>query len=208
MSKDHATADSRLAPVRTALRLVRRGVRDPDARGEFSRAFLRRLRGHPRVRRFMQRASGPSSGLAGARIRIPSGDVLPEHASAALPVTLVVLLGLSDDDVEGWIERVARSQMMTVAFKPLFVVDRDDFTTLRRYGYPFEFIIPYDDWLLVGDPSAWAGHVRTRLTGLKQVYRPATVVAPSGSPPEGEACQAAFDALLSWQADPSGPATG
>lgn len=98
--------------------------------------------------------------------------------------------------------------MMTAGFKPLFVVDRDDFTRLRRYGYSFEFVIPYADWASLGDPSAWSAYVRDRLCVLQTLYRPATVLAPSGKPPEGDAGRAALDALLSWPASHSGPTAG
>lgn len=141
-------------------------------------------------------------------VRVPGGSVLPEGATARLPVMLVVLLGLSDDEVDGWVEHVARSQMMTVAFKPLFVVDRDHFTMLRRYGYPFEFVLPYEDWSSVGDPSAWAGYVRDRLSGFDRLYRPATMVAATGPPPGDEAGQAALDGLLSWRAASRGTRAG
>lgn len=203
-----STPHSRLGPVRTALRLTRRAIRDADARDEFARALQRRLRAYPRLRSLVQPHRARPSSSSRARIHVPGGSVLPEGGTARLPVMLVVLLGLSDDEVDGWVEQVARSQMMTAAFKPLFVIDRDHFTRLRRYGYPFEFVLPYEDWVSVGDPSAWTGYVRDRLSGLDGLYRPATMVAATGPPPGDETRQAALDALLSWRAGHAGPSAG
>lgn len=175
-------------PLRTGLWLAREAVSSPEARAELIAALDRRLlKPLPRVRRRLYRLAGGWR-PRGPLLPVPGGTLLSSEQATQLPVTMFVLIGAGDQTDE-WVERVARAQVESAGFRPLFVVDAPRFTTLRHYGYLFEYVMPDEDWAMLEDAASWPRYVNERLNRLAHLYRPSTVVvlpagAQHGEPPE------------------------
>lgn len=189
---DPPTNASSRTPVRTGLWLARRALVSPHARHTFIAALDRRvLKPVPRIRRRVHRLLAVWRAPHGPVLPVPSGSVLPAGQTKALPVAMLILLG-PDSPLEEWVERVAQAQAESAGFRPLFVVDNDQFAVFRRYGYLFEYLVPEHDWAPLGDPADWSGYVHSRLQRLVELYQPSTVVVlPSDSVAAAESQQSA-----------------
>jgi hypothetical protein len=89
------------------------------------------------------------------------------------------MFGTGPDTIEEVADEVARLQVATAGFRPVFVSDVPAFGVLRRYGYPAELLLPADGWQ---GRETWNEYAR-RLVGLMfDAYR-ATASVTIG--PEG-----------------------
>jgi hypothetical protein len=110
---------------------------------------------------------------------VVAGRLLDGMGTERLPVVLVVLFGTDLDTIEQVADEIARLQVATAGFRPVFVTDVPAFGVFRRCGYPAELLLPADGWQ---GRETWHEYAR-RLVGLMfDAYR-ATAAATVG--PEG-----------------------
>jgi hypothetical protein len=113
-------------------------------------------------------------------LTVPPGIHVDSSLSGKLPVALVVLWQVPDERVTAIVDDVARLQLATSGFKPMFVTRSDDYAVFRRHGYLFEYLMPYDDWCKVRAPEEWRDYVEQRMTSIVETYRPSQVVTLAG----------------------------
>jgi hypothetical protein len=110
---------------------------------------------------------------------VAAGRLLDGVGTERLPVVLVVILGADSDTIEEVADEVARLQVATAGFRPVFVTEVPAFGVFRRYGYPAELLLPADGWQ---GRETWNEYAR-RLVGLMfDAYRAtaAVTVGPEG----------------------------
>jgi hypothetical protein len=112
-------------------------------------------------------------------IPVPVGNHVP--AGTKLPVALIVMWDVPDERVTAVVDDVARLQVATMAFKPMFVTRSDDYAAFRRHGYLFEYLMPTSDWVKVRPIEEWRDYAEARLASIIETYRPVHVVTLSGA---------------------------
>lgn len=168
-------------------------------RGVRTKQVIRRLPGAERARRNVPQLLRRNKALRSMARRlyaidaaapVPSdvaaGKLLDGVGTESLPVVLVVTLGADSGTIEEMVDEVARLQVLTAGFRPVFVTDLPAFETFRRYGYPAELLLPADGWQGQG---SWEEYAR-RLIGLMfDGYRAtaSVTVGPEGLDPAGRA---------------------
>src|SRR5690625_4809132 len=75
-----------------------------------------------------------------------AGNLLGGAGVDNLPIVLVSLLGASKDRASDLIDEVAQEQLLTAGFRPVIVVDSDQFANVRQYGWPIEYVLSEADW--------------------------------------------------------------
>lgn len=93
---------------------------------------------------------------------VTAGKLLNGVGTESLPVVLVVTLGADREALVDVVDEVARLQLMTAGFRPVFVTDVPAFAVFRRYGYPAELLLPAEPW---DGPGTWEEYAR-RVVGL------------------------------------------
>ena len=130
---------------------------------------------------------------------VAAGRLLDGMGTERLPVVLVVILGAGRDTIEDVTDEVARLQVATAGFRPVFVTDVPAFAAFRRYGYPAELLLPADGW---EGTETWHEYAR-RLVGLMlDAYRASSAVTVG---PEGldEAARIVLGSLSAGSRSPS-----
>ncbi len=154
---------------------------DGRVREDVAGMFRGRLKRNPLVRKLagrtpavasLGRAAGGKKGLP-----VPPGNQLDLEEADSLLVAMIVLLGATGEELEQCVDDAAAAQLIAPVFKPLFVIDCDDFTTLRRHGFMFEYVPPRQEWAVLDDGGGgWSAFLARRLRRIVESYRPATIV--------------------------------
>lgn len=119
----------------------------------------------------------PTEQWSRGHLVVPGGHHLPAEHRDLVPVTMIVRLDATEASLEALVDGVAREQLVTAGFRPLFVTDCDAFMVFRRHGYLFEFVPPKSDWeAIAGLAANWETFVEQRLRSLVETYRPATIL--------------------------------
>lgn len=164
---------SDLDPLRRAARVARKVPGYPKLR----RALVPRLRRNKAlrtvahriwaVRRTDRRRGAPSSDIT-------AGSLLDGVGTENLPVVGVIALDLTPEQVRELVDVVAEEQLLTAAFRPLFVLDQPAFAATRRYSYVAELVVPADGWEVHGAAGGWGDYLTQRLSSIQDVFGVAT----------------------------------
>ncbi len=117
----------------------------------------------------------------GPVLPIPMGSAVKENAPRAPVTALVMLLGMTDPEIERCVEQVASLQVMLAGFCPLFVTDSDAFQFFRRYEYLFEYLPPADAYIAQHGVEEWTEFVNERLRSIIATYQPQRIIVLGGS---------------------------
>ena len=111
---------------------------------------------------------------------VASGHLLAGVGIERLPVVVVILIGVPEDDVDGVVREVAELQVLTGGFRPVIVMDAPRLGAARRWGYPAELLTPEHSW--TSDQQSWDDYVRSTLASVLVTYRcsASIIVGPGG----------------------------
>lgn len=154
---------------RTAGRLAKRLPGYRYAR----RTLLPRLRENSTVRGLAKRVFELDAG-DGRLVDVAPGTLLGGVGVERLPVVAVIALGLRGDDLDDAVDEVARLQVLTAGFRPVFVLTEPDFGAARRFGYVVELLIGEDHWAPAD--GRWADYRDQRISTVVNRYRTAATV--------------------------------
>ena len=132
---------------------ARAGMRQARRLGAYRtvrRQVLGRIQGSSTARELMHRVFEISA-VPGFNTRIipdcpPPGRLLTGREAATLPVAVISLLGVPAETVDEVVDDIARLQVLTAGFRPIFVLDSPHLGSPRRYGYVAELIVSAADW--------------------------------------------------------------
>ncbi len=98
----------------------------------------------------------------------PAGRLLAGRGVAELPVAVVSLVGVPAETVGEVVDEIARIQVLTAGFRPVFVLDGPQLGSPRRYGYVAEMIVPASEWSF--PDQDWGGYAAARIASITQTY--------------------------------------
>lgn len=130
---------------------------------------------------------------AEAPLATPAGT---PGAHAPAGTVLFVAWQADADAVLRLAERVERLHAVLVGFRPLFLVDSEHVAPLRARGYPFEYLIPLDEWRQVRAPADWGAYVTAQVAALAAEHRPALIVVLDSPERASPLDQGVLDALV------------
>lgn len=107
---------------------------------------------------------------------VTPGRLVAGHGTDRLPVIAFDLTGMSEDQIRCAVESTAAHQLITGSFKPVFVMDRPEFSATRAYGYLAELVVAPEEWR--GDQAARTDYLRRRLDSILAAYGCAAVIRP------------------------------
>jgi hypothetical protein len=121
-------------------------------------------------------AKAPQKELAVARsgTDVTPGRLISGHGVEHLPVIAFDLTGMDEEQISCAVDSIAAHQLIAASFKPLFLIDRPEFGTIRSYGYLAELLIAHDEWR--NDSGDRIDYVRSRLDSIERDYACAAVV--------------------------------
>lgn len=143
--------------------LVRRAI-DPDNKTRYVEIAPHlppaSIAQHPRRSPRTDDASWPAGPLRPDQpLRAHPGDETASSADAITDIVGVSVLGLRGSDLEQAVAEVAREQAKNRDFKPVFLTDSPDFSSLASRGYSFEYISSFRGYLR---PAGDSGHAERR----------------------------------------------
>lgn len=111
------------------------------------------------------------------------GLVLQGRVREPLPTVLVHLLEVPDERVAEVVHDVAVWQLLTAAFRPVFLVRQAGLAPVRAYGYVAELAAEADAWGM--SPERWRSWVQTRIGSMTAHYHASGLleVGPAGLSP-------------------------
>jgi len=116
---------------------------------------------------------------------VPAGRRAPA-ATATAPVVLLLALGLSTTQLQGWSRVVARAQADGVSLRPVWLLDSGDFPVLLPHGWAFDHVPRRADYDRVGAPMTYEEHLAARLELWRSRTGHPPVVPLLGGPGVGE----------------------
>lgn len=139
---------------------------------------LRQLRKSPRFRKVLRRVRAARLQTANrASLTAPiAGRTFSAEEASHLPVALIVCRGLDEGEVETLANRIEQAQLVTAAFRPVFVLDTSAFGPLRLRSFAFEHVLGRSAWEQLYEPSGWTDYLLHQLSTLRSDYGAATVV--------------------------------
>ena len=168
-------------PPALAKRLVRRARRLPGYRW-LRRNAVGRIRRSETAREVVNRVfAGSGSGSRRIPRRFPhAGNLLDGLGVDQLPVAVISLIGVPNEKVGEVIDDIARLQILSASFRPVFVMDCPKLDSPRRYGYVAELLIAPSEWAF--PDIRWSSYAAERLSDIVQRYEAsiAVTVPPSG----------------------------
>lgn len=170
---------SRPPLLQSAVRKVRRV---PGYR-KIRRNVLKRLRNSDTARDIVTRVFSGERVRSGGRTpqRFPSaGDLLDGVGIDTLPVVLISLLDVPEERIMPAVREIARTQLLSAAFRPVFVMDRPRLDTTRAFGYAAELLIEPERWTF--EDQSWQEYATNRLGDIIARYQATMSVTIS---PEG-----------------------
>lgn len=139
--------------------------------GAANRMSTSKQPGSPRAE---ERSSGP---VISPGSSVTAGRLLVGDGIDRLPVIAFDLTGMSGDQMHRAVESTAAHQLITGAFKPVFIMDQPEFGATRAYGYLAELLVAADEWR--ADQAARADYLRRRLDSILSAYGCVAVIRPS-----------------------------
>jgi hypothetical protein len=127
------------------------------------------------------------------------GAGLPNAHSRHLPVVVFVCLGYTPAASRLVARRIAEIQLLTAAFRPLFVVDRADFAAFKEYGFAWEYVTPNEAWANAETGVTWTDHLLDRLAEIVEGYRVRSIVPLPANDPS----TVTYECLLTLGATPA-----
>lgn len=170
---------------------VMQAVKSAPGYAAARRLALRHLRKSRRFRAALNRVRAARTGLRPgpvAALRAPiAGRAFAADEAQPLPVALIVCRGLDEAEAELLAARVEHAQIVSAAFRPVFVLDTPVFGPLRLRSFAFEHVLDRSGWEQLYDPSGWTDYVLRQLGTLRSDYGATTVVpVESGSLPSAD----------------------
>lgn len=162
-----STSNQRFRRVRKVIRGARRFPAYRAVRGK----VLRRLRNSATTRELVDRAFGPrypQDGEDGKANYPPVGRLVAGRDTDLLPVVVLSLIGVSQERTHDVVEEVARVQLLTAGFRPVFVLDGPQLSVVRRYGYAAELLIPAVEWGV--EDELWEDYAASRVAAIHRTY--------------------------------------
>lgn len=160
-------------------RLVRAARSLPGYR-QLRRVVLPRLQESPTARAVIRRIFALEITKT-APVDVASGRMLAGNGTEALPVVVVVMVGLPDETVYEVVDDVAKLQLLGAGFRPVLASDGPVLEAARQFGYPVELIVAERNWTKYGEDH-WTEYVGTRISLAVSTYRAGLVVraTPTG----------------------------
>lgn len=157
---------SDLDPLRRGARLVRRV---PGYR-RLRRTLVPKLRRNRTLRTVAHRIWAVRR--TDRRHRVPSSDLtagslLGGVGTENLPVVGIIAFEQSVQALGGLVDVVAEEQLLSAAFRPLFVLDQPAFATTRTYGFPTELVRPAPE---TGAEGEWGDYLQRRLASIQDTF--------------------------------------
>lgn len=131
------------------------------------RTLLPRVRANPTVRTLAKRILGLDA-ASNRATDLASGDLLVGLGTESVPVLVVVAFDTSPEILDTMVDEIARQQLLSAGFRPVFVLSSPDFHAPRRYGYVSEFVVPEKSWPHSDRP--WREYVQERLAAIITRY--------------------------------------
>lgn len=113
---------------------------------------------------------------ASGALPVLSGRPLVDAGAKSQPVALVLCVGSGRDEIARLVAGIAELQAERQSFRPVFVVDNDDFVAFRQNDYLFEYLVPRDEWEVLTGANDWPLYVERRLQQITAAFRPTVVV--------------------------------
>ncbi len=157
-------------------RIIRQARRVPGYT-RLRRAVLRRLRSSILVKDVVSRiySGGSKDDRRIPRPYPPPGDLLDGLGTESLPVVVVSLISVPEDSIDGVVDEIARTQLMSAAFRPVFVMDTAHLDSTRRYGYAGELLLPSAPWPFSG--VRWIDYAADRIADIQRRYEAVACIA-------------------------------
>lgn len=105
---------------------------------------------------------------SGRMTDLAPGNLIAGIGTENLPVVVIVALDVPAEALPDLVDDVARRQVLTAGFRPVFVLGTPDFAAPRRYGYVTELIVPEETW---PHEESWHDYVSDRLASIVGRYR-------------------------------------
>jgi|SRR5690625_653163 len=166
------------SPHPTLQRFVRRARRLPGYR-RVRRSALQRLRRNALLKDLVSRIYSGNEAQKRwiPRTYPPPGNVLSGLGTENLPVAVVSLVSVPEERIDVIVDEIAALQLMSAAFRPLFLMDCGHFEAVRRYGYAAELLIPASQWQF--SDMRWEDYAVKRVADLRRRYGATISVAVS-----------------------------
>ncbi|MDT0202926.1 hypothetical protein [Nocardioides sp. AE5] len=160
-----------------ALRRARRSPRVQKAAGK----VLTKIRSSDNAREVVNRIfAGSRHRHSGPPRRYPpAGNLLAGTGLDHLPVAMVSLLATPAEQVDEVIDEIARLQVLTAAFRPIFVMTHPRLDAPRRYGWATELLISPEEWERSGwdeTEEPWEEYAAARIAQAIDLHDPALMV--------------------------------
>lgn len=149
-------------------RLVKAARRVPGYR-QLRRAVLPRVQQSPTARALIRRVFALEVTKT-APVDVTPGRVIVGNGTEALPVVVVIMVGLPDKTVYEVVDEVAKLQLLGAGFRPVLVSDGPVLQAARQFGYPVEVLVPEHKWSDYGEGS-WNEYVGRRISLTLSTYR-------------------------------------
>ena len=118
--------------------------------------------------------------MAGGMVDVAPGSLLGGVGTERLPVVAVIALDTRPAAVHDLVDDIARIQLLTAGFRPVFVLTTPDLAPVRHYGYVAELLISEPDW--PHPYLRWQDYRDERVNTVVHRYRTSATVAagPNG----------------------------
>lgn len=165
----------------TLHRIIRRARRVPGYT-RLRRSMLRRLRSSGLLKEVVSRiySEGTKDERRIPRTYPPPGNLLRGLGTESLPVVVVSLVSIPENSIDEIVDEIARIQLMSAAFRPVFVMDAAHLDSARRYGYAGELLLPSSPWPFPG--VRWIDYATNRVA---EIHRRYDAIISIAVPPEG-----------------------
>ncbi len=163
---------SELDPLRKAARVARTV---PGYR-RLRRVLVPKLRRNRALRTMAHRIWAVRRPGTGGRLGpsdVAAGSLLAGVGTENLAVVAVVVIGVEPEALGPLVDEVAAEQLVSAAFRPVFVMDAPGFGAVRRYSYVSELVVPAADW---GHESPYQDYLDERFRSIRDAYGVATFV--------------------------------
>ncbi len=154
-----ARAGMRQARRLRAYRTVRRAVLGRIQRNHTARELMNRV---------FEISAEPGSNTPVIPDCPPAGRLLAGRGVTTLPVAVISLVGVPGHLVDEVVDEIARLQVLTAGFRPIFVLDGPQLGSPRRYGYVAEMIVSASAWNF-GDQD-WEEYAAARIASITATY--------------------------------------
>lgn len=157
-------------------RALRRARRSPGFQ-RMSGRILDKIRSSEEARELANRifaGTASPAGNSGFRRHPPVGNLLGGIGLDNLPVAMISLLSTAEEHFDEVVDEIARLQVLTAAFRPIFVMTKPRLDAPRRYGWATELLLDPADWNQPGE--SWAEYAATRIADAVAIHQPAVMI--------------------------------